>query len=375
MKRRYLSNKTGKNTHETLPLLTPASCCDASQLFSFSFPPFVNFISFSLCISLPSPFSTRILEYIDLVVHINTVFLHHFFLILCVCSRIQQLQDSLEQTCMERIQYEAEFKVSPWNEVIMNKWTALKRVLLESSICSTLQQNDRITELSLFPCQHVLWRLVLIKLSLFPPHESVFLPVLIDNSIDIWPFAWRRFHLWSLRWSTCLTNCTCLIEIQSACLCASIPVFQKVQASYRRFGGLDWFLPSLWLPLKAAQTGERARSHGHCNTDWWDHLLAVIMWRQCFSHHSVWVFDMICHSCTLAKIIWSICLTCSRNCRNMCHLKIHILSDLQKHESNKKLWKTSKIYFSSYVYLPQAQYWKLYNLFFSYEMCWQLHYK
>ncbi len=255
MKRRYLSNKTGKNTHETLPLLTPASCCDASQLFSFSFPPFVNSISFSLCISLPSPFSTRILEYIDFVVRINNVFIHHFFLILCVCSRIQQLQDSLEQTCMERIQYEAEFKVSPWNEVIMNKWTALKRVLIESSICSTLQQNDGITELSLFPCQHVLWRLVLIKLSLFPPHESVFLPVLIDNSIDIWPLAWRRFHLWSLRWSTCLTNCTCLTEIQSACLCASIPVFQKVQASYRRFVDLtDSSLHSDYL-LKLRRLG------------------------------------------------------------------------------------------------------------------------
>lgn len=134
MKRRYLSYKTGKNTHETLLLLTPASCCDASQLFSFSFPPFVNLISFFLCISLPSPFSTRILEYIDFVVFINTAspplsfFLSFFFnnvLKWCmtehVCFRIQQLQDSLEQTCRERIQYEAEFKVSPCNEVIMNK--------------------------------------------------------------------------------------------------------------------------------------------------------------------------------------------------------------------------------------------------------------
>lgn len=154
MKKRYLSYKTGKNTHETLLLLSPDSCCDASQLFSFSLSPFVNLINFSFCIFLPSPFSTWILEYIDLVsVIVNTaspaLFLFSFnnvsksCMTVPVCSRLQQLQDSLEQACRERIQYEAEFKVSPCNEVIMNKWTALKWDLLKSSICNTLQQKLR----------------------------------------------------------------------------------------------------------------------------------------------------------------------------------------------------------------------------------------
>lgn len=140
MKKRYLSYKTGKNTHETPPPLSIGPCCDASQLFSFSFPPSVNFISFSLCIFLPSPFSTGTLECIDFVsVIINTaspaLFFYLFFsppcnnvlkqcMSVCVCvlvCRLQQLRDSLDQACRESIQYEAEFKVSPCNEVIMNK--------------------------------------------------------------------------------------------------------------------------------------------------------------------------------------------------------------------------------------------------------------
>jgi len=142
MNERYPSYKTGKNTHETPLLLSPDSCCDASQLFSFSSSPFVHFISFSLCIFLPSPFSTGTLEFIDFVsVTINAASPLPCNNILkwcmCVCSRLQQLRDSLEQACRESTHYEAEFKVSPCNEVIMNKWTALKRDLLESSsICN-----------------------------------------------------------------------------------------------------------------------------------------------------------------------------------------------------------------------------------------------
>lgn len=132
-----------------------------------------------------------------------------------------------------------------------------------------------------FPVPARPWRLVLIKLSLFSPHESVCLPVLIDNSIDIWPFAWRRFHLWSLRWSTCLTNCTCLTKIQSACLCASIspPVFQKVQASYRRFVDLtDSSLHSDYL-LKLRRLGrEPGLMDTATQTD-------EILWWQC-SHNT-----------------------------------------------------------------------------------------
>ncbi len=181
-----------------------------------------------------------------------------------------------------------------------------------------------------FPVPARPWRLVLIKLSLFSPHESVFLPVLIDNSIDIWPLAWRRFHLWSLRWSTCLTNCTCLTKIQSACLCASIslPVFQKVQASYRRFVDLtDSSLHSDYL-LKLRRLGrEPGLMDTATQTDeilWWrcSHITAsgYLTW------YVIAVTAVSCSTCcTLSKIILSICLTCSRNYRNMCHLKIYLM--------------------------------------------------
>lgn len=48
-----------------------------------------------------------------------------FFISACayasVCSRLRELRDSLEQVCRERVEYEAEFKVSLHNEVIINK--------------------------------------------------------------------------------------------------------------------------------------------------------------------------------------------------------------------------------------------------------------